>query len=573
MKRYELFYLAVLFLLLLRWAAGLCGAPCFGFNHLHYLDAMSGAAWSVAGILLLLLPLTRKRFFEELLKPAPAMPGWAAAAAFLVTVLALSKVATPLLGDGVDRVEATIAGFRALKGQPAPLDLVVHLLAYKLPVWTGESAWERSLQSWQAVSIAGGVAACFFCWKLAAWRAPNTLERWFIFFTLFGAGTVVFFLGYAENYSLPAAGLYGFLLLLEAVRYEKAPAWTLYPALAALTALHYFFALLIPPALYIMYRHGHIKPGRLPAALIVGVLLAFAGFALFMVEEHYRGVAAILVSSDNILSPYHLLGFLNQQILACPALPLLLPPALLSGRSSQDPLQSFALAGAVIFTVFFFFLRPVIGPAADWDLFAVPALLYTPWMALRLHAAFRGKASFPYMAWSTIVLVLVSTGPWISVNSREESSIQRYKDIMELESRHNTWAASYGYYRLARYFVNEGGPYHKIDNALRQAIRTNPDSATLRLQTARLYNLIGSKDIAEKHLFYHYKILGLRLKKDRKPRQAARSLEKALQYAEEEQKPKLWKALLSLYDGPLDNSEKAGHFRDKIEKKRKNNRR
>ncbi|MFO8058648.1 MAG: hypothetical protein R6V10_15285 [bacterium] len=548
--------------------ASFCGGPCWGLNHLRYLSLTSGLTWTLAGIALIALTWSRRPQLEKLLEPGRALPAWATGLIFLVVALLLPGVATPLLGDGVDRVLATTDGWKALQGQPAPLDFVIHILASKLQVWPGESAWTRSLNSWRAVSLAGGLAACVFVWKLACLRSANKAERWFIFFTVFGGGTAVFFLGYAENYVVPAAAVYGFLMLMEAVRRKQAPAWTLYPALAILAALHFFLALVIPPALYVMHRHGLARLDRWKTLIAAALLVALGALAFFMVEEHYRGLAAIFVSGENIISSYHLLGFLNQQILACPGLPLLLPLALLAGPAPDDPLQSFAFYASIIFIVFFFFLRPVIGPAKDWDLFALPSIIYTPWMVLRIHNSFREKNFFPGAAVAVMVLVVVSTGPWISVNAKEKSSVKRYREIMEEEAKHNSWSASYGYYRLARYFYHEGYAPHDVTAALSRAVEINPDSATLRLQVSRLFFKIGREGEAERHLFHHYRILGRRLLEDGKPKQAAQSLEKALPLCPENLRPKIWEKLVRIYESGGEDPARARYYRDKLESRR-----
>ncbi len=564
MNRYHPLFLVVLLLILARWLSGFCGASCWGFNHLHYLSLPAGLLWSLIGVALLLAPLTRRSMFEGLSKPDRPLPAWSVGILFLILALLLPGVATPLGGDGVDRVSATVGGWKALQGQPAPLDFVIHILAYKLPVWTQES-WTRSWRSWQAVSIAGGVAACVFTWKLASWRAYNKSERWFVFFTIFATGTVVFFFGYAENYVLPAAGMYGFLVLMEAVRQDKAPGWTLFAAMALLAALHFFLAILIPPALYVMYRYRLARLKLWSLTIVLLFLIAFGSLAFFMVEEHYRGLGAIFVSGENVLSSYHLKGFFNQQILACPALPLLLPLALIARPSAGDPLQSFCFLGSILFAVFFFFLRPVIGPAADWDLFAMPSLVYTPWMALRIHQSFRQKTVFRTAAWAVLVLLVVSTGPWFSVNAEEESSIKRYREIMNEEAKHNTWAASYGYYRLAGYLFHEKREPNKVHAALEKAIEINPDSATLRLQVADLFNKTGEKERAEKHLYHYYRLLAGKSLQQEKPEEAAQRLEKALGYSPPEKKPQLWRKLIEIYEGPYPRTDKARRYREKLD--------
>ncbi len=509
-----------------------------------------------------------------LFSPAAAMarqarprrvPAWAMAAGFIALALALPHVAAPILGDGVDRIESMPAGLKALSGQPSPLDLILHVLAYRVFSGLDLPAWDLSWRVWRVMSYAAGAAGAAMVWRLASLRSASELGRAFFFIVVFFSGTALFFFGYVEDYVLLAAAIYGFFLLVELAARGRVPAGALLAGLAVLIGLHLFMLLLVPPALYTLYRHKLWKPSRTALMLLAAAVAAAGAVSLYMVHERFRG-PAILVAPAALLGPYHLIGFLNQQLLACPVLPLLLGLAL-TGKSADgpDPLLTFTGASALIMTVFFFFLRPVIGPAADWDLFAIPSLFYAPWLALRTARRWRASPGFPVIAWQTSVLALASLAPWLMLNMNQKDAVDRFKDLMEWEAPYNHWSASFGYYRLAKYQTHAGGPSGETDAvaSLARAVEINPDNPVLRLQEAQLLSALGRRDLARVQLTAHFINQGAMEEGRGGHQEAARQYRKAL--AVDPASKEALSALARLYDGPLHDPALAAQYKKALE--------
>lgn len=503
----------------------------WGLNAIASLGSGAVLVWTISPLIALIPFLVRGSVVPRWDAAARPFPVWAAGTIFFLITMISPAVAIPLLGDGIDRLEATLAGWRGFKGQPAPLDLLLHLGVFQALAMVKGPTWETAWQSWRLFSfIAGGLAAAAV-WKLASLSATTRGGRVFVAFITLAGGTLLFFFGYVENYVGLAAGLYGFYLLMLLSDRGRAPRWALGAGLIGLIGLHYFMALIAPALVWALYRRRSWRPSPAFIAVAAAALVGFSAFVLSVIDDHYGGLASIFVPPSQWLGGYHLLGFLNQQILACPAWPVLLPLALLPQKSDNSGatdssgisfLQSFLGAASVILLVFFFFLRPVIGPAADWDLFAIPSLAYTPWLALRILGRWEGHPSFARAGWAAMVLTAAFTGPWLSANHNEPLALQRYRDSLEWESGHNPWAASYGYLRLGKYL---GRRKHdqlnpEIVGSLQRAVAINPGSASLRTQVAQAYSTLGRMDEARREMAAHHRLMGAYYERKARPAEA-----------------------------------------------------
>jgi len=509
---------AALALIFIRIMAAQVAGPFWGLNSFRYLSDAQVLVWVCAALVALFPPVVNRAVLSRWEKKIEPLPAWVPGIIAFTVVFLMPSASLPLLGDGMDRVEATLAGWKSLTGQPAPLDISIHVLLYKAGVFKGINEWITALNAWNFASYVSCGLAVGFLWKLSSLRAENAGERAFLFATVLFSGAALFFFGYVENYVLLAAALFGFMVLLDLIGKGRAPAWTAAPALAVLIGLHYFMVLLTPALMYALYKHGRFSPSwRLLAAAAL-FFLAFAVFAAGIVEEHYNGIASIFVSGKNLFGKYHLVGFANQQLAACPLLPVMLPLSVYAMRieAPKDPqargdvLVAFLGMASIVMVVFFFFLRPVLGPSADWDLFAVPSLFYTAWMALTIHSRLRRRKGFARAGWTLIVLAVASAGPWVVVHTSRNTLFQRYLELMEWEAEYNDWAASYGYLRLGK---NLGRDPWERDNplvieSLERACRVNPDSATVRLQAAMAMNEVGREDLARAQMAMHHFLMG-----------------------------------------------------------------
>ena len=480
----------------------------FGVDALAYLPLPFSLAWTAFAALLLLPPLAELFLPKDAPgRPDPppprrrnTIPG-PIAFALLIVLLALAclplsefiSVAAPLLGDGLDRIEALPDGWKALAGQPAPLDISIHVLLFQYQgyLW-GKTPFFAAWSTYRFISfLAGGLALC--AWRALARRWGHTLwERALIFAGWLGMGSTLLFLGYPENYSILAAMLFVHLWVLEqTLESKRSPLWPLL-SLLALIGLHFFSLLLLPPTFYALFRSGRWRPSRTFSALLLAVGLAFLVFLLLMVERRFRGTA-IFLPPGQLFSLSRLLEFLNEQFLVCPALLLLLPWAFASGHRS--PIGDYLAGASLIWIPFFYVLRPVIGAGPDWDLFALPALVYTPWLFLRARAAIFSGPRPRYLAWAILVVSFYHTIPWIAVNLGHESAVARYQGLMtDLEGK-NPWAAGYGWLKLGKYWQHRGDTDLALA-AYDRSLAANPHYSVLDREVGEKMIALGRLDLA-----------------------------------------------------------------------------
>lgn len=556
-------------LLLARALAGAMPEWAWGLNWIRHLPGLSVVVWTAAGLILLSPWIFRRWTLVRWTKESPPRPAWQVGLAFFIAAWLLPRVATPLLGDGIDRLEATVAGLsELLRGHPAPLDLLVQHGSYRLLSWLSPDAdpWLTSWRTWQWTSIAAGGLAAASLWKLASRKAGPQGERWFIFIAIMASGTLVFFFGYVENYVILAAAVYAYLLLFDLAAKRELPVYVLFLAHLVLIGLHYFMLLLVPATLFALYRHQLFRPRPAFTVFLLAAAGVFSLFLLAMIREYYRGLAAIFVAPGDLFGAYHLVGFLNQQILACPALPLLLPLALLFRSPERDPLLAFTGAGSLILLVFFFWLRPVIGSAPDWDLFAMPSLLYTPWLVLKLRAGFKSRPARAAAAgWCLIVFSLACSGPWLSINTREARSVEMFKGFLKWESGHNPWAAATGYIRLGRYLSRSDleARYPEAKASFLKAIELRPESATFRRQAAAMLGALGEEELSRHHGSESHRLMAEYYLGRERYKEAEAEYRQALLLAPGS--TEVLEALVELFEGPLENPAQAELYRRRLQ--------
>jgi len=469
----------------------------FGLDALVYLPRGFTLAWCLAAAVLLLPPLAARLLPGD--TAAPPRPFSAILPVLLsLILLPILAVATPLLGDGLDRIEGLTQGWKALQGQPAPADLALHLLVRRfLAALPALTAFDRAWKTYRLVSYLAGVLAIFTWWQLACRRSRSAWEQGLLFGGLLGMGTTVLFCGYPENYSVLAAMLFVHLKLLDrSLEPGRSPLPPL-GSLLCLIGLHFFALLLLPPTFLALIRAGRWRPGRAFSAVLLAVGLAFLAFLVLMLERHYRGIAIFLAPAQ-IFSFSRLLDFLNEQLLVCPALLLLVPLAFSPGRRFSTCGSSNYLAWAsLIWLPFFYALRPVLGAGPDWDLFSLPALIYTPWLLLRLRDRISSQPQARYLVWAILVVSFFHTIPWIAVNARTGAAVARYQNlVIDLEGK-NPWAAGYGWLKLGKYWQRLG----RMDQALSaydHSLAANPEYSVLYREVGEKMIEIGRLDLAVK---------------------------------------------------------------------------
>lgn len=485
--------------------------PGFGLTGLWGVDALAylprgfSLAWSALTAILLVPPLAERWLPPESPRHAPSVYwkyAWLSAPLSLF-LFPLFATATPLLGDGLDRIEALARGFKALRGQPAPLDIALHLGLFQLAGWLdlGATAFRAGWKTYRLISYLAGALAMAAFWKLADRWGQSSWQRALVFAGLVSMGTTVLFCGYPENYSLLAAMLFVHLWLLDRSQEPgRSPFWPLL-SLLGMILLHFFALLLLPPTFYFLFRFSRWRPSRTTVAGLLAAGLTFLAFLALMVERHYRGAKAIFLSGSQLFSFSRMVDVLNEQFLVCPALLVLLYLAFVPRRQesiSSPPILTYLVGASLIWLLFFYALRPVLGAGPDWDLFSLPALVYTPALLLRAREKLALSPRGRYLSWAVLLVAGYHTIPWIAVNARHDAAISRYENLMvELEGK-NPWAAGYGWLKLGKYWQNRG----QIEPALRayeRSLAANPTYSVLYREIGQRMLEIGRLELAVSH--------------------------------------------------------------------------
>jgi len=561
----------ILVIALFSWlilTSGIFQKADFGFDPLSYFNLSFSISWAGGFLILILVNglFNLEKIFQKLnLKISLVI----FAVVWLILLIWL-QCSAPLLGDGLDRIQALEAGWKkVLSNQPAPLDLLLHWLVYRLFLSLTRDA---DYLSYQVFSYLAGViyliSVIIFSLKFFQKNFPRLGFALF----LLSLGYVQLFAGYAENYSLIAPAL--LFWIWGVIESERGRYKVLILSQLVLILLHFFFLLLLPITLVLSWP----TPKRRERLILI--LLALAGIgvmliALFWVQTHYRGLA-IFLSLKRLFSLFHLRAFLNQQILASPGVLILICAGLILSFKEKLKKQELALViSSLILLGFFFTLRPVLGSVRDWDLFSIPAMLYTP--ALGFLILKRLEANSELALKTILSLILISifyTLPWLMLNHREEKMTTRIKHHLIQNQDKERWASSYGFLTLAKYAKAQSRT-EQAKECYQTAIEINPnysvnhrefgiylwklgeqESAIKEMEIAHQLN---PKDaLITKLLSHFYLVHSEQLIQNNQIEQAEDYMQKLFELAPESDE--VLKALIRFYKVHLPNPEKERYY-------------
>ena len=468
---------------------------CFGFDQFRYFSGAFIFGWTTIFLVLILIfsfaPLPG--LFEKLgshLILIILCACWLAGLIYLQT-------AAPLLGDGFERINALPSGLlKSLRNQPVPLDIYLHWLAFKFQDWF----FGRPEGHQFAYTLASYIAGALFFLLAIIFSAEvfsSKMSRLVFMVSLSLAGFVQLFAGYAENYCfLPAAIMFWMIAAKEA---EQGKFALLALAQILLVLLHFFFLFLLPVTLWLVWRGSGKKSWAIITLLILtGIGVAIMAFV--MVREHYRG-PAILISFFQFFTFSHLIDYLNYQMLSAPALLILLAALIVVPKDAKLSLheQSYLLA-SLIFSAFFFILRPVLGAVRDWDLFAIPAMVYLPFLlAYLLPRLEKDLKALSVFSACVILISAFHTVPWLMLNHAENKMTARmFRHLDERQDRER-WASAYGYLISAKYFSSIV-KNSDADSAFQKSISINPDYSVTHQEYGLFLFRLGNYDRGIKEL-------------------------------------------------------------------------
>ncbi len=446
---------------------------CFGFDQLRFFSQIQiGIGIAVFILALLWFSLAppedlNQKTFSKIFPPLIIL--------LWLTVLFSLPCSAPLLGDGLDRILSLHSGLLPMiRHQPAPLDLTLHWILFQAIKTQSHS----DFLTYRILSYGAGFFYLAMVFISGRKFFSDQSDRNFWTAILLFQGFIQLFAGYAENYSfLPGLFLFWIIGVKET---ESGKTRTILWSQVLLILFHFFSLLLLPATIYLLLSRSGKNRRGLAVFLTLGGAI-FSGLSLFLVWRYYRGIA-IFLTPDKIFSLPHLLDFFNHQILASPAvLLLLLGTFIIRPKPGRAGWEKVLLLASLILPVFFFALRPVIGAARDWDLFSIPAMVYTP--ALLIYLLPRLKSDRRLFSSFAIMVLLVSlfqTTAWLKVNHSEEDMVKRITYHLDRNQKREQWASAYGYMTLGKYYMVTARP-EDATLALEKSVEIHPGYSQNRL--------------------------------------------------------------------------------------------
>jgi predicted negative regulator of RcsB-dependent stress response len=322
----------------------------------------------------------------------------------------------------------------------------------------------------------------------------------------------------------------------------------LFPVLSFLLCLglHLSALTLFPSLLYLLFagRRG-IDLFRVLLSFGLVLLVGLGFFLLGSYDPEARGLSYFLIHPlgegegfYTLFSGSHLLDIINHQLLVSPVgLFLVLAGLSISPeRIKRDSILRFLILVSVCTLGYALVVDPKLGYARDWDLFAFSGLGYT---LLGLYLFLRNvkelrKSTLRYVTVSLVFTSLISTVPFIYVNSTENRAVSRFEQLLDMDKRRS----AYGREILAMYYSEKGNWEKEIEQWEKAIALTN--NATYITNLAVVYYNLQRYDLALQELersldadstfhFTHYLLAEIHLRRGEQQK-AVEEYRKAVKY-------------------------------------------
>lgn len=445
----------------------------WGINHWAYYPLWLRTTVIGLGILIFVPQLNRRvqlflkqtlvPFFRSLMEGQRYL-GWGLTVIISLLLFYLFRTRIPLLGDGFQVTENLEAGVLSVNWSQ-PLAIWLYLASFEI---LGKIFHPDGATVYALISYLGGVVFVVFALRMAILLGKEWSTRLFVFFILILMGSTQLFLGYAEHYPLLFSGILIYLFYgLKCLRGENG---ILIPVaiFVVLVPLHFSSLYLLPSVLFLLILTGDekrltdiLKSGKTWAAVLF-LLLVSVGLALYIQKYNWYVFSYVmsLFHGDytgpgyTLLSPSHLLDFLNQQILISPiGLALLVIFLVFKPKApgKEDRIFQFLLIVSIGQLFFNFLIDPGLGAARDWDLFASVGLGYTV-LTLYVFSRVAAQLELGGLKLRLTTVALLFTLPWILINASGDLSVSRFRNLLDLDPK----KSRNGHYILAGYFDGIG---------------------------------------------------------------------------------------------------------------------
>ena len=449
--------LSLLFLVMTGVSSFLPKERLWGINHLSYYPLWFRISVISIG-LLIFIPLVNQilqKVFKKYIITAFSLLvekrkylGYPAVIFSFILFFYLFRTRTHFLGDGASLISYINSGTLSIKWAE-PLSGLIYLFAYDL---LNKLFYCDGATVFALISYLCGAVFVFFALRLANLLSQTTSIKLFIFsILLFMGGTQLFF-GYSEFYPLLYCGT--LIYLFCSIKYLKGETKLLLPLSVFLVLLPiHFSSFYLFPSVISLFLFGakgdtdrnnnkfNFRSKRIwvvsAVLLSIFVLLVFyflknGWYNLNCFIPFFKGT--YYAPNHTLFSLPHLLDVLNQQLLVSPVSFLLFLTFLIL-RPKQLNLSDRTFAFLLIVSIFQLLFTLVVDVTPkDWDLFASTGLGYTI-LALYIFSRISPQPKIGYLKSNLVIVVLVSTLPWVGVNASANLSVERFRNLLDLDPK------------------------------------------------------------------------------------------------------------------------------------------
>jgi len=380
----------------------------------------------------------------------------------------------------------------------------------------------------------------FLIFLLVDFLGKDRWEKLFLFFFIASMGSIQLFCGYAEHYSLSYILIFAFIFL--SMKYLKGDGSPFFPLLFFLLAVssHISASYLLPSA-FLLCVLGSPKGGKssffsrketwtfLLLVVVTALILLYMKKYGWTVGNKYVPLSKgdYYAPGYSLFSLPHIVDIVNQQLLISPVGFGILASIWVCVKSFGPKDKSVLFLYSVFFLGmgFNFIMYPGLGMSRDWDLFSSTSIGYTILAGYLFLKLAKKRVNFRYLGSVLIITVMLSTVPWVVLNTSEQKGIERFRNLLELDPK----KSRNGHYILAAYFDKKGLPQevekenqvqaekfpelvladqglksfqeNKLDQALQlcqQALNIEPDFGEGHFLLGKIYEAKGVGDLAER---------------------------------------------------------------------------
>jgi tetratricopeptide (TPR) repeat protein len=485
----------------------------WGINHLAYLPLLL-ACVIIAFCVLIYLIIVKITVGQTTGKPSKIYhkSGRRVLIIVLITIMLLLilynfQSATQLWGDGYLRANETEKGRKIYFTEP--LDKFTQYLVYNS---IGKTLNLTSIESHQMVSIFGGLLFFLICLWIIGQFAKTRLERLLLGSLVFSSGLIQLYFGYVESYSL-ATPLFLLSIGMSFSEYKKNQPLIMgqivffIACLFHMSLLAYFPAFMITTILILKSNKKNINILAVAISAMIPILSILIVIALSRIQlgnSFQSGIFNYLLISllpnDTgywLFSPSHLLDIVNQLLLVSPAAMIILfTSSPFRQLSRKTPVYIFLLVLSGCGLLFLLLFNTAFGIGRDWDLFSSVAIPLNILAAYLLAEKVKsGSIRSRKIIFLPILSAMIITISFVVGNSRIDSSLNRYRDIID----QNTYAKPLNLENLSNYYVTiaDTANYHSI---LREAGEIWPHPRYYH-KIAQSYLALGMTEAAIKNYY------------------------------------------------------------------------